>query len=69
MQSTLQDCYEALSADLAAISCDWDDLLWAVQVLHSRCFFDPSLGLHLSVPGAVGCMGGAACRARRMARI
>jgi hypothetical protein len=25
--------------------------LWAVQVLHSRCFYEANLGRHLSVPG------------------
>lgn len=51
MQETLRRCYEERRPRLAAAGCGWDDLLWAVQVLHSRCFFDPSMGLHLSVPG------------------
>jgi hypothetical protein len=52
-QAALRECYDELRPALAAIGSGWDDLLWAAQVLHSRCFYDAGLGLHLSVPG--GC--------------
>ena len=29
----------------------WEDFLWAVQIFTSRCFYEPSLGCHLAVPG------------------
>lgn len=47
-------CFDGLRPQLEAIGCGWRDLLWAVSALHSRCFFDAGLGLHLSVPGEPG---------------
>ena len=65
MQATLRGCAEALADELAAAGCGYDDLLWAAQALHSRCFFDAGLGLHLSVPGVdMANDAGAAANAR-----
>eukprot|EP00775_Hariotina_reticulata_P012282 gene12282-12418_t len=51
MQECLEYCYEELQCDLASIGCGWSDFKWAVQVLHSRCFYDPISCRHLAVPG------------------
>ena len=60
MQACIRACYEVaseeLSEDNTASSSStrllrWDDFLWAVQIFTSRCFFEPSLGCHLAVPG------------------
>ena len=32
---------------LEGMGLGWPEFLWAVQVLHSRCFFDGAMGLHL----------------------
>ncbi|KAF8065588.1 hypothetical protein HT031_003189 [Scenedesmus sp. PABB004] len=55
MRQVLEDCYDALAGELAAIGCGWRDFLWAVQVLHSRCFFEPTSRRHLAVPGIDMC--------------
>jgi hypothetical protein len=48
MRGAMHACYEA-SACYPAYS--WGDFLWAVQVFTSRCFFEPTLGCHMAVPG------------------
>lgn len=50
-------CFEVLQPQLAAIdpSLGWQDYLWAVQVLHSRCFYEPSSRRHLAVPAVDMC--------------
>lgn len=34
-----------------AVCGTYEQFMWAVQVFTSRCFFEPSLGCHLAVPG------------------
>ncbi|GLI70349.1 hypothetical protein VaNZ11_015310 [Volvox africanus] len=51
MQQCVRDCYEVLRPELEGMGCGWQDFLWAVQIFHSRCFFEPSSGLHMCVPG------------------
>ncbi|KAG2439439.1 hypothetical protein HXX76_004795 [Chlamydomonas incerta] len=51
MQQCVQDCFEVVRPELDAIGCGWEDFLWAVQVFHSRCFFEPTSGRHMTVPG------------------
>ncbi|GBF87434.1 hypothetical protein Rsub_00145 [Raphidocelis subcapitata] len=64
MQSSLEEGYRELAPQLEAVGCGRADLLWAVQVLHSRCFYEANLGLHLSVPGVdMANDGGAAANA------
>lgn len=53
MQAALRECFEDLRPQLDAAGAGWRNFLWAVQALHSRCFYDPTMGLHLSVPGGV----------------
>ncbi|KAG2445278.1 hypothetical protein HYH02_008745 [Chlamydomonas schloesseri] len=51
MQQCVAACFEAVLPELEAIGCGWEDFLWAVQVFHSRCFFEPTSGRHMTVPG------------------
>ncbi|GIM12007.1 hypothetical protein Vretimale_15464 [Volvox reticuliferus] len=51
MQQCVRDCYEVLQPELEEMGCGWQDFLWAVQIFHSRCFFEPSSSLHMCVPG------------------
>ncbi|GLC44731.1 hypothetical protein PLESTB_000970800 [Pleodorina starrii] len=51
MQQCVRDCFEVLQPELSELGCGWGDFLWAVQIFHSRCFFEPSAGLHMCVPG------------------
>ena len=39
------------STPLISAGITWPEFLWAVQVFTSRCFFEPSVGGHLAVPG------------------
>ncbi|KAF6251907.1 hypothetical protein COO60DRAFT_577679 [Scenedesmus sp. NREL 46B-D3] len=55
MRACLEDCYAELEPQLQQIDCGWSDFLWAVQVLHSRCFFEPTSQRHLAVPGIDMC--------------
>ena len=36
---------QELQPELQQLGCGWEDFLWAVEVFHSRCFFDAG---HLS---------------------
>ena len=36
---------------LAEIGCGWEDMQWAMSVLHSRCFLVGSPPVRTSVPG------------------
>ncbi|GIL67250.1 hypothetical protein Vafri_20683 [Volvox africanus] len=51
MQQCVRDCYEVLQPELEGVGCGWQEFLWAVQIFHSRCFFEPSSALHMCVPG------------------
>ncbi|PNH11517.1 histone H3 [Tetrabaena socialis] len=42
---------EVLQPELEALGYGWDEFLYAVQVFHSRCFYEPASGRHLCVPG------------------
>jgi hypothetical protein len=33
------------------MGCGWEDVKWALSVLHSRCFTVGSPAVHLTVPG------------------
>uniref|UniRef100_A0A383V998 SET domain-containing protein n=1 Tax=Tetradesmus obliquus TaxID=3088 RepID=A0A383V998_TETOB len=55
MRACLEDCYCEMEQQLQQIDCGWQDFLWAVQVLHSRCFFEPTSQRHLAVPGIDMC--------------
>lgn len=51
MQECMEACYEEVRGELEAIGSGWADFLWAVQVFTSRCFFEPTSGRHMCVPG------------------
>ncbi|WIA16910.1 hypothetical protein OEZ85_013837 [Tetradesmus obliquus] len=51
LQSSVELCFAEQQQQLAASGCNWQDFLWAVQVLHSRCFLDAASGCHVAVPG------------------
>jgi len=51
MQQCVGASYEVLQEELQAMGCSYQDFLAAVQVLHSRCFFQPETSCHMAVPG------------------
>lgn len=56
MRQYFQSCWAALTGQergpqAPAVLGTYEQFMWAVQVFTSRCFFEPSLGCHLAVPG------------------
>ncbi|KAF5842880.1 hypothetical protein DUNSADRAFT_4338 [Dunaliella salina] len=48
MQRCMEASYEVLQEELQAMGCSYQDFLAAVQVLHSRCFFQPETSCHMA---------------------
>ncbi|KAL6765411.1 hypothetical protein V8C86DRAFT_797283 [Haematococcus lacustris] len=51
MQACITACWEEVREDVESAGGGEADFRGAVQLLHSRCFFDPESGSHLAVPG------------------